>query len=385
MKLGCGFISNIFYFHPYLEGSRYRLHWIGTTRLPQNLQEVRNHTATVHSPSWHRRARAKRSAARHFLKRWTSKRRSRWTPRVASAINLLETHHSRPFLKKARLHMEWHSNWNRWGTSKGKKGSGKGRDAKKDKVTKDNKEQAKSTKGTDAAASFPSYDTVPVSSQSQSSGSSSQPSELRTVMAALLEANPGLMLPPALLAETGQTVSRSKEEISAEQKRLNTRRKAITKLERLQGALAKKKEQIAAYKEFIREKLQTELSKFEKEKTDLEKAISTQQEIVDRVEAGLQDISNIEQDEEEEPGDDSSLASMLGLEDPHAKLTAMAREREMWQQQRWQCIKRSCNRCSKQVMASHPQSGLQWIWRVRISPRRTHKPPKDPRQWGNQP
>ena len=225
--------------------------------------------------------------------------------------------------------MEWHSNWNRWGTSKGKKGSGKGRDAKKDKVTKDNKEQAKSTKGTDAAASFPSYDTMPVSSQSQSSGSSSQPSELRTVMAALLEANPGLMLPPALLAETGQTVSRSKEEISAEQKRLNTRRKAITKLERLQGALAKKKEQIAAYKEFIREKLKTELSKFEKEKTDLEKAISTQQEIVDRVEAGLQDISNIEQDEEEEPGDDSSLASMLGLEDPHAKLTAMARERDV--------------------------------------------------------
>ena len=200
---------------------------------------------------------------------------------------------------------------------------------KKDKVAKDNKEQAKGAKGQDTAASFPSYDTMPVSSQLPSSGSSSQPSELRTVMAALLEANPGLTLPPALLAETGQTISRSKEEISAEQRRLNTRRKAITKLDRLQGALAKKKEQIAAYKEFIREKLKAELTKFEKEKTDLEKAISTQQEIVDRVEAGLQDVSNIEVDEEDEMGDDFSLASMLGLEDPLAKLSAIAKERDV--------------------------------------------------------
>ena len=130
-------------------------------------------------------------------------------------------------------HMEWNANWNRWGATKGRKGKGKGREMKKDKGMKEQKEQAKGNKGTDAMASFPSCDTMPVSAQSQSSTSSSQPSELQTVMAALLEANPGLTLPPALLpTDAGQSMSRSKEEISSEQKRLNLRRKAITKLER---------------------------------------------------------------------------------------------------------------------------------------------------------
>ena len=324
--LGGGF--KYFLFSPLLgEGSRYRLHLIGTTWLPQNLQTVRNHTVAIHSPSWHRRARARRAAARNFLRRWTSKTRPRLTQRVTSSIRLLESHHSKPFLKLARTHMEWNANWNRWGATKGRKGKGKGREMKKDKGMK---EQAKGNKGTDAMASFPSYDTMPASAQSQSSTSSSQPSELRTVMAALLEANPGLTLPPALLAtDAGQSMSRSREEISSEQKRLNLRRKAITKLERLQGALAKKKEQISAYKEFIREKLKTELTKFEKEKSDLETAITTQQEFVDRVEAGLQDASTIDVDEEDDLGEDISLASMLGLDEPSAKMTALAKERDV--------------------------------------------------------
>ena len=226
--------------------------------------------------------------------------------------------------------MEWNANWNRWGAAKDRKGKGKGRDLKKDKGTKEHKDQANNNKGTEPMASFPLYDAMPVSAPSQSSASSSQSSELRTVMAALLEANPGLTLPPALLAtDAGQSVSRSKEEISSEQKRLNIRRKAITKLERLQGALAKKKEQISAYKEFIREKLKTELTKFEKEKSDLETAITTQQEIVDRVEAGLQDASPIDVDEEDDFGEGISLASMLGLDEPSAKMTALAKERDV--------------------------------------------------------
>ena len=43
----------------------------------------------------------------------------------------------------------------------------------------------------------------------------------------------------------------------------------------------------------------------------------------------LQDASTIDVDEEDDLGEDISLASMLGLDEPSAKMTALAKERDV--------------------------------------------------------
>ena len=174
---------------------------------------------------------------------------------------------------------------------------------------------------------FPSYESMPLSGSSSSAASSMDP---QAALAALLAANPGLTIPETLKDSMGidqiGKISKTKEEISTEQKRLNQRRKAIAKLERREGALARRKEQIMAYKDFVKETLRKELEKFEKERSELLKSIEEQKEIVRQIEEGeQQSVIDIEEDDF---AAEISLASLLGIEDQNKQVDLLTKQRD---------------------------------------------------------
>eukprot|EP00434_Breviolum_minutum_P045401 symbB.v1.2.040693.t1/scaffold7446.1/size11214/1 len=297
--------------------------------------------AIVSSPPWHRHQRARRSRARAFLKRWYNSSLPP-TPRVFSAVTLLESHHTRPALTKVKRRMEWNNrSWQMWqGSSKGGKGGGNGgakggkHGSKKGQSQPQQQQKPKEVeksrpenKGPKDEPAFPSYESMPLSG---SSSSAAPTMDAQVALAALLAANPGLTIPEALkdsmtMDQVGK-ISRTKEEISSEQKRLNQRRKAVAKLERLEGALARKKEQIMAYKDFVKETLRKELEKFEKERAELLQSIDEQKEIVRQIEEGEQ--QSVIDIEEEDGAEEISLASLLGIDDQNKQVDLLTKQRD---------------------------------------------------------
>jgi len=233
--------------------------------------------------------------------------------------------------------MEWHKrNWNMWqgsgkgggnsGAKGGKHGSKKGQQQQQQK-RKDAEKSKPETKGPKDEPAFPSYESMPLSGSSSSVASSM---DAQAALAALLAANPGLTIPEALkesmtMDHVGK-ISKTKEEISSEQKRLNQRRKAVAKLERLEGALARRKEQITAYKDFVKETLRKELEKFEKERSELLQSIEEQKEIVRQIEEGEQ--QSVIEIEEEDGAEEISLASLLGIDDQNKQVDLLTKQRD---------------------------------------------------------
>ena len=90
------------------------------------------------SPSWHRRARHRRSTARKLIKNFRTAPKLRLVQKVKEAILLLEAHHSQP-----RYKMPWVANYDYgtwdaqtwWGEPKVKKEKGKGKGRGKGKDT----------------------------------------------------------------------------------------------------------------------------------------------------------------------------------------------------------------------------------------------------------
>ena len=236
--------------------------------------------------------------------------------------------------------MEWNQrSWQMWqGSSKGGKGGGNGGSkggkhgskkgqSQQSQRRKDVEKSKPETKGPRDEPAFPTYESMPLSGSSSSAAPSVDP---QAALAALLAANPGLTIPETLKDSMGidqiGKISKTKEEISTEQKRLNQRRKAIAKLERLEGALARRKEQIMAYKDFVKETLRKELEKFEKERSELLKSIEEQKEIVRQIEEGEQ--QSVIDIEEEDFAEEISLASLLGIEDQNKQVDLLTKQRD---------------------------------------------------------
>ena len=196
----------------------------------------------------------------------------------------------------------------------GAKGKSKG----KDKSAQDKKKNEDGHKDGNA---FPAYDKMEIPQTAAATVGTSSSSKdgqwaMQHVLQGLVEANPGLKLTPQLeQAIQGSKSAEAKQDLYDQQKALNAKRKASQKLERMEQALQRKRFQMEAYREQIRQQLQAEMKRFAAETKDLEEAIAMQKEIVDRLEKG------IVQEEDENMGifvdvqEQHSLAALLGLQD----------------------------------------------------------------------
>ena len=206
-----------------------------------------------------------------------------------------------------------------WGTSRrtskqqqtsGPKGKSKG---------KTKEEKKKPEELVKENAMFPAYDDmeIPTTTSTASSskvGGADGPWQL--ALQGLVAANPSLTLPPELEAVmSGNKVTEAKKELYDQQKSLNMKRKATQKLERMEQALRRKRFQMEAYREQLRQQLHMEMQRFAAETKDLEAEIEKQREVVARLEKGIFK----EEDEYMEPfvdvQDQPSLATLLGIKD----------------------------------------------------------------------
>lgn len=244
---------------------------------------------------------------------------------------MLEHHHSAPFYTKARRVMSWHSKGRQWtgsvwGTKK--KGGGKG---KKNQEGSDSKKNQKGDK-TDKGPLFPSYDAMELGGfgglPSSSSATASQDVVWQQALKSLIMSNPGLTVPKEITeALEGSMTEDSKKELYTQQRALNARRKAQQRLERLQNALTRKKLQMQAYQEQMRQQLKNEMEKFQAEQKDIEKSIEEAKNHLAQIEKGdnIPEVEEIFTDTT-----DSSLAGMLGItaDANHAEIQRLQGEKD---------------------------------------------------------
>lgn len=210
-------------------------------------------------------------------------------PVVIAALDLLESHHSKPFYQKIRRMSWWQGQkfwkgaWQTGGKGKGKDAGGKQNQRRPQQNGKKNKEQKDEKEG----PKFPSYDAMqvgePTSLQSSSSGSG-QEDKLKRLMRDLVENNGVKLSPEAmkLLEEDEQTDFRA--EMKKAQVILNKKRKAHSKLQRLKEALNTKHEQFRAFKATLREQLQTQQEKYETDVASLQNNIEEAEEALKKTE-----------------------------------------------------------------------------------------------------
>lgn len=212
--------------------------------------------------------------------------------------------------------MAWSSPQGYWGSSARRKrpnrqrGQGKGQDKQTDKEQKD----ANNAKG-----QFPSYDTMRVeqsSSASSSASGSSADAALQRAMRHLLESNPSLNVPKEVEEVLGfqdAMTKTAKDEMYAQQKALNARRKVTTKIDKLQQALTRKGLQMTAYKEEMKQKLATELERVNKEKQEISEALEQARAQLKKIENGEDIEQTVEEPNMDMSGD--SLAQLLGVQE----------------------------------------------------------------------
>jgi len=112
------------------------------------------------------------------------------------------------------------------------------------------------------------------------------------------------------LCSLGSLTEDNKKELYSQQRALNARRKATQRLERLSNALTRKKLQMQAYQEHMRQQLKSEMEKFQAEQKDIEKNIEEAKKYLAKIESG-EDIT--EEEEVFTDTTDSSLAGLLGI------------------------------------------------------------------------
>ena len=243
-------------------------------------------------------------------------------------VRTLEEHHAVPYYTRFRRVADYMSSWRNtspysyWGGATRKSRSNGGNGAKGKSKDKDKSAQDKKNEdGHKDGNAFPAYDKMEIPQTAAATVGTSSSSKdgqwaMQHVLQGLVEANPGLKLTPQLeQAIQGSKSAEAKQDLYDQQKALNAKRKASQKLERMEQALQRKRFQMEAYREQIRQQLQAEMKRFAAETKDLEEAIAMQKEIVDRLEKG------IVQEEDENMGifvdvqEQHSLAALLGLQD----------------------------------------------------------------------
>ena len=198
-------------------------------------------------------------------------------------LALLEGHHSCPHHTKARKviakktgrvprFMAWRPpkawgnnqrSWNYWPRTPVKKG------------------QQGKPRTKDADTNFPAYD-VSRSSQASSSAGPTEDGGVKKVLSALLKAN-HLEIPDELKTILQQD---GMEELKAEQRSLNQKRKAYQKLERLKKAKSQKKVQWDTFRSDMHKHLLQEQEKFQKDQEELDLAIAKAQKDIENIENG---------------------------------------------------------------------------------------------------
>ncbi len=160
----------------------------------------------------------------------------------------------------------WNSNVG-WTGATPKKGKGNG------------KNQSKEAPG----LAFPGYD----SSSGTSSASASAPSgikegELKAVLSAMLEEH-RMEVPKELQSYLQPPLG---DQLSQDQKKLNSKRKLVTKLDRLGKAMTRKQEQWTTFRNQMKEHLAKERARHEKELLEIQEAIAITQSQLDQMNSG---------------------------------------------------------------------------------------------------
>lgn len=182
-------------------------------------------------------------------------------------------------------------------------------------------DKKKSEEGQKDGNTFPAYDKMEIpktAAATMSASSSSKDGQwaMQHVLQGLVEANPGLKLTPELeQAIQGSKSAEAKKDLYDQQRTLNAKRKASQKLDRMEQALKRKRFQMDAYREQIRQQLQAEMTRFAAETKDLEEAIALQKEIVDRLEKGIVQEEDENMENFVDVQEQHSLAALLGLQD----------------------------------------------------------------------
>ena len=205
------------------------------------------------------------------------------------------------------------SKWNGqyWGEKKAKGRNSQGKGAARTS-------QAPAPKQKDQGL-FPSYDTMEVDGSGGPSSSSQPSSDSMWQMAlrSLIQSNPNLAIPREVTeALAGNAAKEAKTELYTQQKQLNQRRKAVQRVERLEGALKRKKLQMVAYQEHLKRQLQQELQRFRQEQEGIESQLKDAKEYLEKLDRG----EDVEEMDHFIDTNENSLAEMLGVtastEDP---------------------------------------------------------------------
>ena len=295
-------------------------------------------TAIPFSPGWHRRQRSKRSRARLLLRQVVAKPTLYRLGRVPAALDLLESHHSRPYYSTIRQ-MGWDSGrlwkgtWGNGGKGNGKSVKGK---AHNNQTQKKPKEVGKG-KGADRDL-FPDYDKMTSDGsdlqQSASASSSSSAAEnqaLKKVVRALAEAS-SMELPPEVakfLKEDPEEEMRT--ELKKTQQTLNKKRKIHGKILRLRETLTTKKDQFHKFKEAMREKLLAQQEKFEEDIRGIEAAIKDSEEQLK--ELGEEEETKSDAAMEDPEKIPLELAEILDINKVHVENPATKKERDELKEQ----------------------------------------------------
>ena len=205
--------------------------------------------------------------------------------RAQRAIGLLEKHHSQPYLAKARkalvsCGMSWQGGqWrNYW------KGAGRGQ--------RKQRKEDKGKGGSKTKESIPQYD-ADCWESAPSSSSSRTPDhvnpglqDLTKILQTVVQAG-GIELPPEakqILEATAAEENRST--FTSEQRQLNARRKAFNKVQKLKEALTKKHEKFKMFRQALKEQLNVETERYDKDVTEIKDKIKQAESELARIEAG---------------------------------------------------------------------------------------------------
>jgi len=266
--------------------------------------------------------RARRAEARKRLRR------------TEKDLDLLQRHHTKPTYSRVRRVMsqwkadQWSGSY--WGSSSRRKktnkqqakGKGKGRSAN---------EHAEKAMDHDKEL-FPSYDRMQVAPSSSSFTSVDGSAEaMQKAMKSLIACNPSLNVPKEVeeaLAFQEPLGKAAKDSLYTQQRMLNLRRKATNRVEKLQQALTRKGLQMNAYKEEMKQKLASELERFNKEKQEIMTALEEAKANLAKIESGAEpEMGN------EDPGMEvvsDSLAQLLGLQEVDPQEVEQLRAEKMY-------------------------------------------------------
>ena len=324
------------------------------------------------SPSWHRRLRSQRAAARKQIGRCRG-RAINWTRALslAKALNRLCWHHSRPLYKipsvvvKAykQLYggdpMTW-GKWDNWSKSR----------RSPHQPRRDPKEMNKKEK--DAVSKFPAYD----SNAGGGSGSASSGSSVPAALAApevisLLKKLAGK--DEAIAAEVeGYLPNPLKEDIREKQRTINMIRKLQQKVERKEQAIQRKEAQMAQFLEDLKQHISQEKTRHKAEMEQLRLELDEAKEALEKAKNGATgESAEMEEDLDKTLGLDDDVAT----ENQALKLQLAAMEQEKQAQQIQLCNMQSQMNLFMERFADQIQAGGMTAPKNPMEEKLNHPPP----------